>query len=204
MTAPYLIGITGGSGSGKTRLLNDLLQNFSPNELSSLSLDNYYQPRDSQQKDENGVTNFDRLEAIDLNAFKKDILSLKSGKPIIREEYTFNNPDASHNVIKTNPASVIIVEGLFILHHNIISDLLDFKIFVDAPDHIKLKRRILRDNVERGYDLNDVLYRFENHVMPAYRKYIAPYKAHTDLVINNHISYDNALPMLTTFIKSKV
>jgi uridine kinase len=91
-----------------------------------------------------------------------------------------------------------------VLYDQKLTDLLDLKIFIDAKDHIKLKRRIIRDKEERGYDLDDVLYRYERHVIPTYEKYILPYIHDSDLVIPNNNNFDNALEVLVTFLKSKV
>ena len=99
---------------------------------------------------------------------------------------------------------MIVVEGIFVLYFSIISDLLDLKIFIEAKDHIKLKRRIIRDKMERGYDLDDVLYRYEKHVIPTYEKYIAPYKHNSDVIIPNNSNFNTALNVMVTFLKSRV
>lgn len=201
---PFIIGITGGSGSGKTLFLNRLLESFSSEEVCIVSQDTYYRDRDNQPEDENGVKNFDLPESIDFDQYKNDILSLKNGKEISWEEYTYNNPDAEPKVIVSKPAPIIVVEGLFVLYYKEIADLLDLKIFIDAKDYIKLKRRIIRDEMERGYDLEDVLYRYENHVMPTYEEYIRPHKKHADLIIPNHKHFDKAQAVLTAFMKAKI
>jgi uridine kinase len=97
-----------------------------------------------------------------------------------------------------------VVEGIFVLYYKDIADMLDLKVFIDAKDHIKLKRRIIRDEKERGYDLDDVLYRYEHHVMPTYDKYIKPYKSDADLIIPNHTDFKEALDVLSSFIRSKL
>ena len=101
------------------------------------------------------------------------------------------------------PAPVVVVEGIFVLYYPELAALLDLKIFIDAKDHIKLKRRIIRDKVERGYDLDDVLYRYENHVMPTYEKYIKPFKSEADLIIPNNLNFDRAMDVLRTYLRSK-
>ena len=201
---PFLIGITGGSGSGKTRFLNGLLSKFLPNEVCIISQDNYYKPRDKQPVDKNGIKNFDLPESIDFEAYKRDIQLLKEGKEVIIKEYTFNNPDAKPKKIKLKPAPVIIVEGIFVLYYQPISQILDMKLYIDAKDYIKLIRRIVRDDKERGYDLDDVLYRYEHHVMPTYEKHIKPFKTEADIVIPNHKSYDSALDVIETYVRSKI
>jgi uridine kinase len=204
LKSPYIIGITGGSGSGKTRFLNGLLKQFSANEVCLVSQDNYYKPRDEQPVDQQGIKNFDLPESIDFDSYKDDILTLKKGNPVDRKEYTFNNPAATPRQLKLEPAPVIVVEGIFVLHYREIAQLLDLKVFIDAKDHIKLKRRIIRDEQERGYDLNDVLYRYEYHVMPTYEKYIEPYLSEADVIIPNHIDFQEAQAVLAAFIRAKI
>ena len=185
MSKPYIIGITGGSGSGKTTLIKHLSGLYSDEQICIISQDDYYRPRHEQKTDKQGVQNFDLPFSIDDEAFAKDIQRLLAGEIVTREEYVFNNADATPAIHTFRPAPIIIVEGLFIFHFENIKKLIDLKIFVHAPDHLKIIRRIKRDRIERNYPLDDVLYRYENHVQPAYKKYIEPYLEVADLVINN-------------------
>jgi uridine kinase len=98
----------------------------------------------------------------------------------------------------------MVVEGIFVLYYQEIADVLDLKVFIEAKDYIKLKRRIIRDDKERGYDLDDVLYRYEHHVMPTYDKYIKPYKMDADMIIPNHSDFREALEVLSSFIRAKI
>lgn len=200
----YLIGITGGSASGKTLFLNRLIEEFGVDQVCIISQDNYYIDRDSQPIDENGVHNFDKPESINDKEFARDIQLIKEGSGFERLEYTFNNPAKTPEKLFFNPAPIVIVEGLFVMHFKEVDTLLDLRIFIDAEDHIRLKRRIIRDNKERGYDLEDVLYRFENHVMPTYDKYLKPLKNSADLIIPNNANFNNALNVLTCFLKQRL
>jgi len=202
--APFIIGITGGSGSGKTRFLNGLMSKFSAEEVCLISQDNYYKPRDEQPVDIKGIKNFDLPESIDFESYKQDIEDIKAGKSVTRKEYTFNNPEAKASVVMLKPAPVIVVEGIFVLYYQPIAKILDMKLYIDAKDYIKLIRRIVRDDKERGYDLDDVLYRYEHHVMPTYEKHIKPYKSEADIIIPNHRSYDSALDVIETYVRSKI
>jgi uridine kinase len=201
---PFIVGIIGASGSGKTTLLKQLCDAFAPDEICLISQDNYYYPIEQQQVDENGIINFDLPFAINLDKYYQDILQVKSGNIIQKQEYTFNNLDKKPETITLTPAPIIIVEGLFIFHHEQLRNLFDLKIFVDVEDHIGLKRRILRDNEERGYDLHDVLYRYEFHVFPAYQKYIAPHKYEADIIIPNNHNFEKGLAVLLAYLKTKV
>jgi uridine kinase len=200
---PYIVGITGGSGSGKTYVLKRLVEQLGASHICMVSQDNYYKDRSLQPKDHNGIENFDLPESIDLDAFAQDLEQLKQGKTIRRKEYTYNNKAKEAAELVFEPRPIIIVEGIFILHHKHVSEALDLKVFLDVKDHIKLKRRILRDQRERGYDLDDVLYRFENHVMPTYERYIQRHRTEADIVINNNERVDKALDVLVTFLKAQ-
>jgi uridine kinase len=204
MTSPYTIGITGGSGSGKTYFLKNLAARFLEQEICLISQDNYYKPRHEQHEDEKGVKNFDLPEAIDQHHFVQDILQLKRGEVLHKTEYTFNNPHHAPKNLIFKPAPVLIIEGLFVQYFPEIERELDLKIFIEAKDYVKLSRRIRRDNEERGYDLDDVLYRYHNHVMPVYERLIEPLKHHADFIIPNNRHMDRAIDLLALAIRSKL
>ena len=204
MLKSYIIGITGGSASGKTKFLNQLVRSFDESQMCLISQDNYYRPRNEQPVDENGVLNFDRPESIDFDAYASDIASLRAGKTVRREEYTFNNPGKKPDILTFTPAPIIVVEGIFVLYYPQVANQLDLKLFIESKEHLKLKRRIIRDNEERGYDLEDVLYRYEKHVYPTYEKYIKPFMSDADLVIPNNTHFDNALNVIVSHLKQKV
>ncbi|MEH0157772.1 uridine kinase [Limibacter armeniacum] len=204
MGTPFVIGITGGSGSGKTYFQKQLAKALGEENICLVSHDNYYRTIDKQPKDQNGIENFDTPESIDLDTFAKDVALLKSGHTIEREEYTFNKPGVVPKMLTFEPKPIIMLEGIFVLHNRKVADQIDLKVFIDAKTHLQIKRRIIRDSLERGYDLNDVLYRYENHIMPCYEKYIEVHKNTVDLVVCNNQSFDMALEVLVTYLKSKV
>jgi len=192
-TQSYFVGITGGSGSGKTYFLNRLLDAFKEDEICLISQDNYYYPIQKQQKDENGIENFDIPESIDNDELLADIQQLKSGNTVQRKEYLFNNAAKEAKTITLKPAPIIVVEGIFTFHFEKVREAMDLRLFVDAKDVLMVKRRIFRDAEERGYDLQDVLYRYEHHVEPSFAKYIKPYKREADFIIPNHKSGSDQL-----------
>ena len=161
-------------------------------------------PRHLQQADSNGIKNFDRPKSIDKKAFYKDIQRLISGQQVEREEYTFNNEKATPDMLVFKPAPILIVEGLFVFHYKKIKQLLDLKVFLHAKENLKVIRRIKRDRVERNYPLDDVLYRYEHHVLPTFEKYIKPYIEEADLIINNNIGFDMGMEVLAGFIRAKL
>lgn len=204
MKKPFIIGITGGSGSGKTSIIKLLREKFSEDELCLISQDNYYLDRTQQLQDANGVTNFDLPACLNEKQFLQDIRTLMEGKSIEFTEYTFNNDLRESRVIKIDSAPIIVVEGLFVFYYEEMRKLMDLKVYVDASDIVKLKRRIQRDQVERNYPIDDVLYRYEFHVTPAYQNYILPFKRQADIIINNEYKFDNAVQMIEGFIRSKI
>jgi uridine kinase len=197
---PYLIGISGGSGSGKTRIIRELRNVFGEDQLCILSQDEYYRPREEQVWDNAGYQNFDLPQSIDHTVFSRDIAMLVDGREVVKEQYVFNNPNVEPVMLTFRPAPVLVIEGLFVFFFEEIRNLLDLKIFIDAEDVIKLKRRIIRDAGERNYPLEDVLHRYEHHVLPAYRAYIEPFRNAADIIINNHTTYQVGLGVIEAVI----
>ena len=204
MTKPYIIGITGGSASGKTLFLNTLLKSFPNKEICLISQDNYYRARELQPIDDKGIKNFDTPNSIDFEQFAHDIRELLAGRTVSRLEYAFNNPEAKPEILTFSPAPIIIVEGIFVFYYPEVASLLDLKVFIDAKEYIKLSRRIIREREEVGYDLEDVLYRYDRHVAPTYEKYIAPFKSDADLVIPNNNHFKNAMDVLVVYLNHKL
>ncbi|WP_421799550.1 uridine kinase family protein [Haliscomenobacter sp.] len=202
MNSPLVIGITGGSGSGKTTFIKLLREPFQDNDVCVISQDDYYKPRSVQKKDEQGVVNFDLPNSIDKKSFLLDIEKLLAGQVVERVEYTFNNEQANPKTLVFKPAPVIIVEGLFVFHYRKINALLDLRVFLHAKENLKVIRRIRRDQMERNYPIDDVLYRYENHVMPSFEKYVQPHVEHADLVVNNNKDFNMGLKVVQGFIKN--
>jgi uridine kinase len=190
---PYIIGIAGGSGSGKTFFLKCFLEHFNSDQVSLLSQDDYYFPvGEKMTADQNRLYNFDVPEAIDREHFYSDVTKLISKETIYKKEYTFNNPTATAKMLEIKPAPILLVEGLFIFHFEEIARLLDLRIFIEADLDIALKRRLKRDLDERGYTYDDILYKWENHALPAYKAYLLPHKNGCERVVvnNSHMAED--------------
>lgn len=201
---PVLIGITGGSGSGKTTFIKELRSLYTPEEVCIISQDDFYHPRQEQKKDREGVINFDLPSSVDLKKFAESIRSLIKGRAIALQEYNFNNKAQKPRTLHFLPAPVIVVEGLFIFHIPALKSMLDLKIYIEAKENLKVIRRIKRDQVERNYPLDDVLYRYEKHVLPAFERFILPHKDDVDLIINNNTSFSPALKVLQGYINQTI
>jgi len=201
---PFLIGICGGSGSGKTSFIRRLRKSFSEEQVCIVSQDDYYLPREEQHRDEQGEFNFDLPKSFDKKKFRHDIEKLLKGETVTIEEYVFNNPEAKPKLLVFKSAPIIIIEGLFVFHYKKIAQQLDLKVFVNAKENLKVIRRILRDQVERGYPLDDVLYKYEHHVLPSYERFILPYKEEADVVVNNNRDFERGLEVLEGFLRNKL
>ncbi len=192
----YLVGIAGGSGSGKTSLVRALRARLPEGSACLVSQDDYYRPKQEQQRDANGILNFDLPGAVDLDALVRDVQLLVAGDTLERTEYTFNQEGREPQVIRIAPAPVVIVEGLFVLHHEPLRALFDLRVFVEARLDTQLRRRLERDRVERGYGAEEVLYQWEHHVLPAYHNYLEPYRHHCDMHVVNEQSLERSLEVL--------
>jgi len=200
----YLVGIAGGSASGKSRILRELLSHFNTEDVSFVTQDNYYLDRLKQAVDENGEVNFDLPTAIDREALVSDIDLLLKGETITRKEYTFNNPKVIPDYITVKPAKIVVVEGLFVFHFSELAQRLDLRVYIDARDDVKLLRRLKRDAEERGYSESDVRYRWEKHVKPCYKNYLRPYRDHCDIILANNVNYVKGLAVLVNHLKTLV
>lgn len=195
----FIVGITGGSGVGKTTLIDGLRKEFE-GHIATFSLDNYYLPKDQQKIDENGVINFDLPTALDVRKMQEDYDCLLAGKSITQEVYTFNNPTGEKEKLVIEPRELLIVEGLFVMHYEFIRSSLNYAVYLSVDPEIQLERRLVRDMHERNYSEKDVLYQWKNHVIPSYENFVLPYKPQVDLIITNNEEFDENIHILTSVI----
>lgn len=195
----FIVGITGGSGVGKTTLINKLYQEFE-GRISTFSLDNYYLPKEHQHVDENGVVNFDLPSALDQNRIQMDLTRLVEGKEIEQKVYGFNNPVLQQEKLTIVPNDLLIVEGLFVMHYPFVREVLDYSVYLSVKPELQLERRLNRDIQERNYSKEDVLYQWHNHVLPSYQNFVRPFKAASSLVITNNECFDENIHTLTEVI----
>ncbi|HTI57723.1 uridine kinase [Mucilaginibacter sp.] len=202
---PFIIGIAGGSGSGKTFFLKCFLKHFTTDEVCLVSQDDYYHPvAQGMTAEEIALYNFDLPQTIDHEHFLSDIEKLMNDETVYKKEYTFNNLNAVPKILEIKPAPILIVEGLFIFHFKGIAEKLDLKIFIEAEEEIALKRRIKRDFEERGYSREDVMYRWVNHVMPAYNEFLFPYRDESHQIIVNNTQQADEIILVTETISKEL
>lgn len=199
-----IIGICGGSGSGKTTLLKRLAAFYGELQPTIFSMDNYYLSIDQQFLDSNGEVNFDLPSALDKERLVRDLQDLKEGKSIEVKEYHFNAPPNKNVLITLDPSTIIIVEGLFLFQYQEVNKLLDFSIFMDVDPMVQLDRRLYRDQETRGYSREAILYQWNNHVVPCYEKYLAPYVHLADFVFENDQNADLEFERLIQVLTPKL
>ena len=201
---PYIVGITGGSASGKTSFLNALKEGFTQEEVCLISFDNYYKPLVHIPLDTNGQPNFDEPEALDIEAVVNDLVKLKNGESYERAEYNFNVANWIPKTLKHHSAKIIIVEGLFIFSEPEILKHLNLRIYIDAKDDLRWHRRVHRDSTERSVDAKTSKYQWQNHVEPSESKYLIPYKEIADIIILNNTSFDVGLQIVKNHFKQQI
>ncbi|MCE2710936.1 MAG: hypothetical protein LW688_00150 [Cryomorphaceae bacterium] len=204
MEKQLIIGICGGSGSGKTTLLNRLCKELSSHHPAVFSMDNYYLPIEMQEKDKNGVVNFDLPTALDRQKLFSDLENLVSGKSIEVREYHFNAPPDRLSMLTIHPSKIIIVEGLFLFYFSEVRSVLDFSIFMEVDSTIQLDRRLYRDQESRGYAREDILYQWNEHVVPCYRNYLQPYESLADFRFHNDNRSDEEFERLMYEVNMRI
>ena len=177
-----VIGIAGGTGSGKTTLMNNLIERFA-GSVTVLSHDNYYRRNDHLSYEERCQINYDEPAALETDLMARHLDQLRHGETIQCPVYDFSQHNRSDETIEIAPKSVIIVEGILIFENQELRDLMDIKIFVDTDADVRLCRRIKRDVNKRGRSLESVLQQYQQTVKPMHEKYVEPSKKFANLVV---------------------
>ena len=177
-----VIGIAGGTGSGKTTLMKNIINRFG-DVVTVLSHDNYYRRHDELTYEERCKINYDEPAALETDLMARHLDLLRSGEPIECPVYDFTQHNRSDETIIVVPKSVIIVEGILIFENEPLRDLMDIKIFVDTDADVRLCRRIKRDVNKRGRTLESVLNQYQDTVKPMHEKYVEPSKKYADIVV---------------------
>lgn len=178
-----LIGIAGGTGSGKTTLADKLVDSFGSDEVSILRHDNYYKRHDEMTYDQRSLLNYDHPDAFDTELLCEHIKMLKEGKAIEMPVYDYTVHNRSDEVVIVNPAPVIVLEGILIFAEPALCDLMDIKVFVDTDADVRILRRILRDVKERERSLDSVISQYLTTVKPMHEQFVEPSKRRADIII---------------------
>ena len=199
-----VIGIAGGTGSGKTTVVNKILQQLNAEGVNVLSQDNYYHDNQHLSLQEREALNYDHPKSIDFELLLKHVKALKKGENIEQPVYSFVTHSRTGDHVTVEPRNVLIVEGILVLTNPELLKEYDLKVFVHADSDERLIRRIRRDTQERGRDLNEVLHRYQNTLKPMHQEFIEPSKNQADLIVPNMRHNSVAIDFLTTVINNSL
>ncbi len=199
-----ILGIAGGTGCGKTTVVNQIVDQLPENEVGVISQDSYYNDLSHLTKEERGKINFDHPNSIDFDLLIAHLEELKQGKPIEKPIYSFVEENRLEDTILTKPRKVMIVEGILVLSNAKLREMFDIKIYVHADSDERLIRRLQRDIRERGHDLDKVLTRYQTAVKPMHQQFIEPSKEFADIIIPNNHYNTVAVDMVRTIINDRL
>ncbi len=199
-----IIGIAGGTGSGKTTVVNQIINELPADEVGVISQDSYYKDTSHLPFEERKKINFDHPQAIDFDLLVSHLKDLKQGKSIEQPVYSFVEHNRTGNTITTIQKHVMIVEGILILTHPEIRKMFDIKIYVHADSDERLIRRLKRDIAERGRDLDEVLSRYQTTLKPMHQQFIEPTKEYADIIIPTNRYNTVAVDIVRTIINQKL
>lgn len=196
----FVIGIAGGTASGKTTLMNKITERFS-DQVTVLSHDNYYRRRDDLTYEQREKLNYDEPDALETDLMARHLDALRRGETIHCPKYDFTVHNRSKDTFEVLPNRVIIVEGILIFENRPLRELMDMKIFVDTDADERLCRRIRRDVMKRGRTLESVLSQYRNTVKPMHELYVEPSKKYADIILPGGGKNPVALDMIFGFIQ---
>lgn len=200
-----LIGIAGGTGSGKSTFTNRIKKQFG-DDVTVIYHDNYYRRRDDIPFEERKKINYDHPDALETDMLIRHIKQLKAGKSVVCPVYDFSVHNRSDKTVVIKPSKVILVEGILVLQNPELCDLLDIKIFVEADADERVLRRVLRDVEERGRDLRGIIDQYLTTVKPMHYRFVEPSKAKADIVINsglNDVAYDIVSTKIQAYLEER-
>lgn len=195
-----IIGIAGGTGSGKTTVVNKILEQFSKDEVAVLSHDSYYFDNSELTLEERRLKNYDHPDAIEFDLMIEHVKKLQRGEAIEEPVYSFITCTRQSETNFVQPRHVLIIEGILCLTSKALRDLMDIKVFVDCDSDIRLSRVIQRDMQERGRDVEQVLKRYKETVRPSHLQFIEPTKRYADIIVPQGGKNKIAIQILTNHI----
>jgi uridine kinase len=199
-----IIGIAGGTGSGKTTVVNKIINSFPAGEVAVIPQDSYYKDSSHVPVEERSKINFDEPAAIEWTLLVEHLKQLKAGKSIEMPTYSYLTCTRQEETVKVNPCDVVIVEGILVLNDPVLREMLDIKVFVDADADDRLIRVIARDCIERGRTPEIVINRYQDVLKPMHCQYIEPTKRFADLIVPQGGSNIVAINLLTDYIESRL
>ena len=202
-----IIGIYGGTGSGKTTIVNMIASHFSSNDIEIISQDSYYKDNSDISYEGRCKLNFDHPDAIDFNLLYKHLKNLRKGETVEQPIYDFKIHNRLKKTIQIKPKKILILEGILIMCHAEIRSIFDLKIFINANSKTRMERRIKRDIAERGRSRDEVLKRYIETLKPMHEKFIEPTKIYANYIIenqlNNKLNIDELLEKMKLYLDEK-
>jgi len=202
-----IIGIYGGTGSGKTTIVNMIASHFSSNDIEIISQDSYYKDNSDISYEDRCKLNFDHPDAIDFNLLHKHIKNLRKGETVEQPIYDFKIHNRLKKTIQIKPKKILILEGILIMCHAEIRSIFDLKIYINANSKTRMERRIKRDIAERGRSRDEVLKRYIETLKPMHEKFIEPTKIYANYIIenqfNNKLNIDELLEKMKLYLDEK-
>ena len=199
-----ILGIAGGTGCGKTTVVNQILEQLPEGEVGVISQDSYYKDTTHLSYEERVKINFDHPRSIDFELLEEHLKELKKGNTIEQPVYSFVKHNRTGDTILTHPRKVMIVEGILILTNKELRDMYDIKIYVHADSDERLIRRLKRDIAERGRSIEEVLNRYQTTLKPMHQQFIEPMKEYADLIIPNNKYNTVAIDVVKTIINERL
>jgi len=196
----FIIGIAGGTGSGKTTVVNKIISELGTDDIGVIYQDSYYADLSHLSMEERKLFNFDHPRAIDFDLLYRHLQDLRAGKSIQQPVYSFIRYNRTKDTVTVHPKKVMIVEGILIFTDKRLRDMFDLKIFVHADPDERLIRRIRRDITERGRTVEEVLTRYQNTLKPMHEQFIEPTKVYADIIIPNDRRNETAIEVIKSVI----
>lgn len=199
-----ILGIAGGTGSGKTTVVNQVVHEYPNTDVTVISQDSYYKDTSHLSYEERVKINFDHPNSIDFELLKTHLLELRKGNSIDQPVYSFVEHNRTQETVKTDPSSIIVVEGILILTLPEIRELFDIKVYIDCDSDERLIRRLKRDITDRGRDLDEVLDRYQTTLKPMHQQFIEPAKAYADVIIPTNRLNEVGVKILRSILDQKL
>lgn len=203
MSAPLVLGIAGGTASGKTTVARKIHEAFA-SRVAFIDQDSYYRPLDHLSLEQRREVNFDHPDAFDSDLLVEHVKSLKAGKAIEKPHYDFVTSTRQQRTATVSPADLILIEGILVLHMEQLRREMDVRIFVETEDDVRIIRRLTRDIKERGRDFDHVIHQYFQHVRPMHMAFVEPSKRWADIVVPHGGNNEIAIDMLVGAIRARL